>query len=564
MNLRIRILVFQTLQIKKLLFTTIFAAVSASIFAVPETDSLYCEILISNHIKLSTANRLMFLLDAEGVTDSLIHFGKGTKNRTIRKAVNLHMASYYLDKMSNMTATLQAATRAEKEAREECDTPYIEEALALQAVANHRMGRIDMALEAAQTELRLDSMRRDSANLSRAYNILAGLSLQANRLDDAKHYILKATEIERSLEDSSLLSVRYGMAAEIYTKSKEYDRALDFAQRAYELDRKAGNNIKVARRLSQTADIYAAQHADKEAESFYLRAIDMLRAENEKTSLAITLKQLGRLYMRMGRNNAAKHALTECESVCRATGNNYILQQACRLLADALSDQSPRLALNYMREAMTLNDSLHNERAEKLANEIRLSQRNELAIMDGRRGTADSLRECYPTLLILLAGIACIIFATWFAHRKKPQEIIEETDVAEDETEVVPATEAMEEAESQTLKAKDVEFLARVSELYEQSLERDRLSIDVLAAEMCMSRSQFTRRIMAATNMSANTYFNRLRLEKAARLLKESERPVNTIAYECGFDDTPYFCNLFKKFYKVTPMQYRIIPKTTE
>jgi AraC-like DNA-binding protein len=109
---------------------------------------------------------------------------------------------------------------------------------------------------------------------------------------------------------------------------------------------------------------------------------------------------------------------------------------------------------------------------------------------------------------------------------------------------------------------KDLEFLVKVTELYEKNLEKQRMSIDELASEMCMSRSQFTRRMVAATGSVPSTYFNRLRMEKAQRLLKDTEKPIGTIAYECGFDDTPYFCNLFKKLYKVTPMQYRIMPKT--
>jgi AraC-like DNA-binding protein len=79
-----------------------------------------------------------------------------------------------------------------------------------------------------------------------------------------------------------------------------------------------------------------------------------------------------------------------------------------------------------------------------------------------------------------------------------------------------------------------------------------------------MSRSQFTRRLTAASGMAASNFLNRIRLEKACRLLKGTEKPVSTIAYECGFDDTSYFSNLFKKQYKVTPMQFRIMPKTEE
>ncbi len=116
--------------------------------------------------------------------------------------------------------------------------------------------------------------------------------------------------------------------------------------------------------------------------------------------------------------------------------------------------------------------------------------------------------------------------------------------------------------ENPRLKKENMEFLAKVAELYEQNLKNGKLSIDDLASELCMSRSQFTRRLAATAGMPANNFLNRIRLEKACRLLKDTEKPVSTIAYECGFDDTSYFSNLFKKQYKVTPMQFRILPRT--
>ncbi|MCR5820679.1 MAG: AraC family transcriptional regulator [Bacteroidaceae bacterium] len=111
------------------------------------------------------------------------------------------------------------------------------------------------------------------------------------------------------------------------------------------------------------------------------------------------------------------------------------------------------------------------------------------------------------------------------------------------------------------IRKEDIAFLTKVAEIYDQNLGLNRFSIDSIASEMCMSRTQFTRRIYAVTGMTENTYFNRIRLEKAQRLLKDSDRPVNVIAMECGFEDTSYFNNLFKKYFKVTPMQYRIMPE---
>ena len=47
------------------------------------------------------------------------------------------------------------------------------------------------------------------------------------------------------------------------------------------------------------------------------------------------------------------------------------------------------------------------------------------------------------------------------------------------------------------------------------------------------------------------------RLKEAAVLLAKTEKKICVIAEETGFHTVDYFCRLFKKYYKVTPMQYR-------
>ncbi|MCR4921908.1 MAG: helix-turn-helix domain-containing protein [Bacteroidaceae bacterium] len=521
-------------------------------YAEESLDSLYREVSNQQQVDSQIANRIMLLLDAEGVTDSLIRFDRNTSDEKILEQLHFNMSLYYYDVVSQMTAALQAARRAESYARNECDTSIIIEALAMQAVAASRMGQLETALAAAREEMRFDSIMCDASNMARTFNILAGLSLQADRLDDAKKYINKAIEVERSLPDSSALSIRYGLAAEIYTKCGELGRALDYAQRAYELDRVAGDDVKTARRLAQMADIYAAQDDGNHAESLYLRAIEMLRTAGEQKSLAITLKQVGSLYLKKGRNREALNALGECESICRTTHNRFILQKVLKLLSEAYEKTAPQEALACLREAFLLNDSLHSEKAEQMANEIRLLRDGDL-----KSETPHPSKPflTFSNVILFIQFIIAIAFGILLGMRSGRRK---EEKRAEEPAPDADSTEQGEEAPSYA--ARDLEFLAKVSEVYERSLERHRMGIDELASEMCMSRSQFTRRILSATGTSANTYFNRLRLEKATRLLKDSDKPIGTIAYECGFDDAAYFCNLFKKFYNVTPMQYRIIP----
>ena len=54
-------------------------------------------------------------------------------------------------------------------------------------------------------------------------------------------------------------------------------------------------------------------------------------------------------------------------------------------------------------------------------------------------------------------------------------------------------------------------------------------------------------------------YVNKLRIEKAKKLLKESSIPVSEIAKQVGIEDSYYFSRLFKKYAGVSPKSYREI-----
>ncbi|MBO4801604.1 MAG: helix-turn-helix domain-containing protein [Bacteroidaceae bacterium] len=545
-----------------------FTVTVADLRAADSVDSLYRILCTQARTEVNTANQLLLLLDAEGVTDSLVHFDARTPREEVLACVHLNMAAHYYEQATNMMNTLLAARRAEAAAREVRDTAVMTEALAYQAVAASRMGHLDVALTATREELRLDSLSSDLPNQSRAYNTLAGLSLQAGRIDDAKLFIYRAIQMERQLPDSGHLSVRYGVAAEIFAKAGELQQALHYAQRAYELDRAEGNEVKTARRLAQMADIYDAMGDFKAAETFYLRSIAALREAGEQKSLAINLKQLGQSYLRQQRLSEARTALEECEDICRKTDNRYTLQQVCRLLAEAYGKSQPEKAVTYLQEALALTDTLHSQRAEQLAAQMRAEELKQLSEEPSDLLAHPASRISWLTVLIVIVLLMAATSAVLLWRRNKTKRSLQMEQESGSPTAETPdadtkGAEMPTDVKSHAVpneSAANLAFLAKVSELYDQNLERHRLSIDELASEMCMSRSQFTRRINAATGTSASNYFNRLRMEKAQRLLKDTERPISTIAYECGFDDTSYFCNLFKKLFKVTPMQYRLMP----
>ena len=63
------------------------------------------------------------------------------------------------------------------------------------------------------------------------------------------------------------------------------------------------------------------------------------------------------------------------------------------------------------------------------------------------------------------------------------------------------------------------------------------------------------------TGVSFNEYCNMLCLEKAQKLLLQTDKKIIDIAMECGFFNLPYFNRLFLKKTGVSPLEYRKMNK---
>ncbi len=85
----------------------------------------------------------------------------------------------------------------------------------------------------------------------------------------------------------------------------------------------------------------------------------------------------------------------------------------------------------------------------------------------------------------------------------------------------------------------------------------ENLSLDELASLADMSTPTFKRKFKELIGESPGQYIKRIRLEKAADLLKGTEERVSTIAYDCGFWDPNYFSKSFHAKYGLSPMEYR-------
>jgi AraC family transcriptional regulator len=96
----------------------------------------------------------------------------------------------------------------------------------------------------------------------------------------------------------------------------------------------------------------------------------------------------------------------------------------------------------------------------------------------------------------------------------------------------------------------------RVIDYLRGNLDRQ-VKLEELAKVACFSEFHFHRIFRAVSGETLNNFTNRLRLEKAARHLRFSDRNLTDIALDCGFSSSATFSRAFRSGYETTPSQFR-------
>lgn len=98
--------------------------------------------------------------------------------------------------------------------------------------------------------------------------------------------------------------------------------------------------------------------------------------------------------------------------------------------------------------------------------------------------------------------------------------------------------------------------LRRATEFIDEHLESD-LSLADIAASAGLSRYHFARAFKRATGLTPQRYLIERRIERAGRLLAESELPLVEVAARAGFKNQSHFTTLFRRLKRVTPGAWR-------
>lgn len=83
------------------------------------------------------------------------------------------------------------------------------------------------------------------------------------------------------------------------------------------------------------------------------------------------------------------------------------------------------------------------------------------------------------------------------------------------------------------------------------------ITLEDAAKRANMSSAYFSRKFKRTTGFGFKEYLSNVRLKEAATMLLETNASITEIALSCGYNDSNYFGDVFKKMKGMSPYQYR-------
>ena len=112
------------------------------------------------------------------------------------------------------------------------------------------------------------------------------------------------------------------------------------------------------------------------------------------------------------------------------------------------------------------------------------------------------------------------------------------------------------EKQSATSMAEDEE-INEIFRFIRENRESPDLCVKMVASKFDLSISNLSHRVKKATGRNVSDYITEIRMEYAHELLKDTEYNIQTIASMVGYTQASSFVSKFKKYYSVTPAEYR-------
>lgn len=100
--------------------------------------------------------------------------------------------------------------------------------------------------------------------------------------------------------------------------------------------------------------------------------------------------------------------------------------------------------------------------------------------------------------------------------------------------------------------------LAEAAKRYIEAHSAERFSLQAVSEALFVNGSHLLRSFKASTGQTLLEYHNRVRCEKAKRLLEDDGKSISQVSEAVGFVSAAHFSHVFKRMTGCTPTEYRL------
>lgn len=118
------------------------------------------------------------------------------------------------------------------------------------------------------------------------------------------------------------------------------------------------------------------------------------------------------------------------------------------------------------------------------------------------------------------------------------------------------AQEQSDKVQMPKVTSSDELLMERIMKIINSNLAEPSLSVEMLANSVGLSRVHLHRKLKELTNLSTRDFIRNIRMQQAAKLLKEKKLSISDVAYAVGYSNLSHFSNSFKELFGQTPKEY--------
>ncbi|AKX93979.1 arabinose operon regulatory protein [Moorella thermoacetica] len=100
-------------------------------------------------------------------------------------------------------------------------------------------------------------------------------------------------------------------------------------------------------------------------------------------------------------------------------------------------------------------------------------------------------------------------------------------------------------------------IIDRVVEYIQKNYSSESLSVKEIARASYLSPAYLGQLFKKKMGYSLTEHINKVRIEQAKLLLRQTEQTIESVAIQTGFKERSYFCKVFKKITGLSPNEYR-------